>query len=89
MSFVAWPERELRDDKFMGPDLLHEDGSPDEALIPPPWIARVSTTQWPGEYFYFNPDTLESTFTHPLDHHDTSVKDSSSPYGTGSLATSR
>ena len=67
------------------PDLFHEDGSPDVALLPPPWIASVSTTQRPGEYFYYNPETLESTFTHPLET-DTSVRDSPSPSGTGSTA---
>ena len=83
-------DQHMRDSAFLSdhgrPDLFHEDGSPDVALIPPPWIASVSTTQWPGEYFYFNPDTLESTFTHPLENDHTSMRDSSGPYRKGSPA---
>ena len=41
------------------------------SLLPKPWIASVSKSTWPGAYYYYNPVTKESTFTHPLVHPDT------------------
>ena len=44
--------------------LYHEDGRPDVAHIPAPWEVHESTKQ-PGVYYYSNPATGTSTWTHP------------------------
>ena len=52
------------DDDHASAIRFDDDGCPDGASVPKPWEIRESVSK-PGRYFYYNPVTGKSTWTHP------------------------